>query len=186
MVMIFTEMRLQLILNNQMTNRYSLTILLIIGLIGCTNAKKEKQNRSVEVVNEIDMIRLTDLNGKPIQLREYQGKTVFINFWATWCRPCIQEMPSIKEMQNTLQNENIIVLMASNETPEQIKEFVSTRGYKFNFVRIENSEEMNVQALPTTFIYNEKGNLVFSETGSRKWNEKNNIDLILKIAKEND
>jgi peroxiredoxin len=45
---------------------------------------------------------------------------------------------------------------------------------------------MNVQALPTTFIFNKKGELVFSETGSRKWNEKNNIDLILKIAKEND
>jgi hypothetical protein len=45
---------------------------------------------------------------------------------------------------------------------------------------------MNVQALPTTFIFNSAGNLVFSETGFRKWDEKNNIDLILKIAKENE
>jgi hypothetical protein len=45
---------------------------------------------------------------------------------------------------------------------------------------------MNVQALPTTFIFNSAGNLVFSETGFRKWDGKNNIDLILKIAKENE
>jgi len=45
---------------------------------------------------------------------------------------------------------------------------------------------MNVQALPTTFIFNRKGKLVFSETGSRKWNEKSNIDMILKLRNENE
>ncbi|MDQ3682767.1 MAG: TlpA family protein disulfide reductase [Bacteroidota bacterium] len=169
-----------------MTYSYTIAVLLLIGLTGCTNEKKEKPNPSAEVVREIDMIRLTDLNGQSHPLKQYIGETIFINFWATWCKPCIQEMPSIKQMQNILQNENIIFLMASNESPEQIEEFINTRDYKFNFVRIENSEEMNVQALPTTFIFNKKGDLVFSETGSREWNKKDNIDLILKIAKEND
>jgi hypothetical protein len=95
-------------------------------------------------------------------------------------------MPSIEEAQNILQDEKIIFLMASGESAEQIKDFNTDHDYKFNYVRIENSEEMNVQALPTTFIFNPEGNLVFSETGFRKWDEKNNIDLILKIAKEND
>ncbi len=166
-----------------MTYSYTIAVLVLIGLTGCTNGKKEKPNPSAEVVREIDKIRLTDLNGQSHSLKQYLGKTIFINFWATWCKPCIQEMPSIKEMQNILQNENIIILMASNETPGQIKEFINTHDYKFNFVRIENSEEMNVQALPTTFIFNAEGNLVFSETGSREWNEQNNIDLILKISK---
>ncbi len=167
-----------------MTNSCGISIILLIGImIGCTNSTKEKPNSSTIVVRGIDKIRLTDLNGQSIHLKQYQGKTIFINFWATWCKPCIQEMPSIKEMQNSLQNENIIFLMASNESPEQIEEFASTHDYKFNFVRIENSEEMNVQALPTTFIFNPEGNLVFSETGSREWNEQNNIDLILKISK---
>ena len=166
-----------------MTNTYPIAVLLIIGLIGCINSSKKKPNSPANVIREIDMIRLTDLNGQSHSLKQYQGKTIFINFWATWCKPCIQEMPSITEMQNILQNENIIFLMASNESPEQIEEFINTRDYKFNFVRIENSEEMNVQALPTTFIFNKKGELVFSETGSREWNEQSNIDLILKISK---
>lgn len=93
-------------------------------------------------------------------------------------------MPTIEEVQNILQDEKIIFLMASNESAEQIKEFSKFHKYKFKYVRIENSEEMNVQALPTTFIFNPEGNMVFSETGYRKWDEKNNIDLILKIVKE--
>jgi len=183
----YTDMEFfNLKLNNQMTNTCPIAVLLIIGLIGCINSSKEKPNSSANVIREIDMIRLTDLNGQSVSLNQYQGKTIFINFWATRCKPCIQEMPSINETQNILQNENIIFLMASNESPEQIEEFTNTRDYKFNYVRIENSEEMNVQALPTTFIFNNKGDLVFSETGSRKWNEKNNIDLILKFAKDNE
>ncbi|MFN2457659.1 MAG: TlpA family protein disulfide reductase [Chitinophagaceae bacterium] len=169
-----------------MANIRVILSILFIGFIACNNRENEKQDSSSEVVREIDKIRLTDIKGQLHSLKQYEGKVILINFWATWCKPCIQEMPSIKEMQDILQNENIIFLMASNETPEQIKEFANTHDYKFNFVRIENSEEINVQALPTTFIFNKKGDLVFSETGSRKWNEKSNIDLILKIAKQND
>ena len=165
---------------------YAITIILLTGIIGCNNAAKEKPADSAKLNREIEKIKLTDFKGKPISLKQYQGKTIFINFWATWCKPCIKEMPSILEAQNILQKENIIFLLASSESVEQIEEFGNTNKYKFNYVRIENGEEMNVQALPTTFIFNRKGNLVFSETGSRKWNEKNNIDLILKIAKEND
>jgi thiol-disulfide isomerase/thioredoxin len=167
-----------------MRNSCLIAVLFIVGLIGCNNRKKEKLNTSTELIREIDMIRLTDLNGQSIHLKEYQGKTIFINFWATWCKPCIKEMPSIKEAQNILQNEKIIFLMASGESADQINEFSITHEYRFNYVIIENSEEMNVQALPTTFIFNKEGNLVFSETGYRKWDEKNNIDLILKIANE--
>lgn len=165
---------------------FGLAMLLYFGIFGCNGSKKEKQVSSADVIREIDKIRLTDLNDQSISLKQYEGKTLFINFWATWCKPCVKEMPSIAATQNLLQNENILFLLASNESAEEIEEFRKAHDYKFNFVRIENSEEMNIEALPATFIFNNKGNLVFSETGFRKWNEKNNIDLILKIAKQND
>lgn len=167
-----------------MKNSFAVIVVLFIGLIGCNDTIKEKPASSPQLIREIDKIRLTDLNGQTISLKQHKGKIIFINFWATWCKPCIKEMPSILEAQNILQKENIIFLLASNESVEQIEEFSNTNKYKFNYVRIENGEEMNVQALPATFIFNREGNLVFSETGSRKWDETNNIDLILKIVKE--
>ncbi|HEV8081228.1 MAG TPA: TlpA disulfide reductase family protein [Chitinophagaceae bacterium] len=166
--------------------RTHFAVIILILLIGCNDSLKEKSVPTSQLMREIDKIRLTDLQGHAVSINQYKGKTIFINFWATWCKPCIQEMPSIKEAQHILQKENIIFLMASDESTEQIKDFSNTHEYKFNYVRIENSEEMNVQALPTTFIYNNNGKLVFSETGSRKWNDKNNIDLILKIANANE
>ncbi len=169
-----------------MMRNYIIAIIMFNGLCGCINKSQEEPNASAETIRAIDKIKLTDLNGQAINLKEHQGKTIFINFWATWCKPCIQEMPFIEEAQRTFQNENILFLLASSESAEQIEEFISNHNYNFNYVRIENSEEMNVQALPTTFIFNRKGDLVFSETGFRQWSEKQNIDLIKKIVKQND
>ncbi len=169
-----------------MTKRHAIIVALLIWITGCNDLAQDKPTSPPQLVPEIDKIKLSDIKGQAVSLQQYKGKTIFINFWATWCKPCIQEMPSIAGAQNILQNENIIFLLASGESAQQIEEFSSTNKFKFNYVKIENSEEMNVQALPTTFIYNKRGNLVFSETGARKWDEKKNIDMIIKISQEND
>lgn len=134
----------------------------------------------------LNKVRLTDLNEKPINLEQYKGKTVFINFWATWCKPCMEEMPSIEKAQTILQNKNVVFLMASTETADQTRDTRMQHPFNFNYTRIENLEELNVQALPTTFIFTPKGTLVFSETGSRNWAEISNIDLIQKINSQNE
>lgn len=95
-------------------------------------------------------------------------------------------MPFIENAQNILEKEEVIFLMASSETVEEINEFKMKNNYKFTFTRIENSEELDIQALPTTYIFNAEGNLVFSEMGSRKWDDSININMIRKIANKND
>ncbi len=136
---------------------------------------------SIPSSREIDKIRLTDLKNQPIDLAKYKGKVIFINFWAAWCKPCIKEMPSIEKAQEILRNEEIVFLLANEESTDQINSFRDSNSYNFNYVRIENSEELNIQVLPTTFIYNADGDLVFSEMGYRKWDEQNNIDTLIKI-----
>lgn len=131
-------------------------------------------------------VQLKDLNNQPVDLEKYKGKTVFLNFWATWCKPCIAEMPSIQNAQQLLQNEEIVFMLASAEDATEIALFKQARSYNFNYVRVENSEALGIVALPTTFIYDAKGKLVFSETGVRKWDDKDNIDLVSNIANEND
>ena len=128
-----------------------------------------------------DKARLTDLESKAIDLGQYKGKTIFLNFWATWCKPCIAEMPSIQKARDILQHEEVVFLLASAESTEEIKLFRTAHNYPFNYTRIENSEELNIQGLPTTFIFDQKGQLVFAEMGARKWDEKANIDMVLKI-----
>lgn len=165
-----------------MKNIWIAIFLILTTLNGCNERSKEKPAPSSGLIRDIDKIRLTDMNGQSLSLKQYSGKTIFLNFWATWCKPCVQEMPSVKEAQNILKDKGVIFLLASDESLEQIQEFSNSHDYKFNYVRIENPEEMNVQTLPTTFIFNSRGEKVFMEAGARQWNEKNMIDTILKIV----
>jgi thiol-disulfide isomerase/thioredoxin len=97
---------------------------------------------------------------------KYIEKTIFLNIWATWCKPCFEEIPSIVKAQNLLRNENVVFLLASAETIEEIVTFRKLHTYPFNYVQIQNSEELGVQGLPTTLIFNKKGKLVFLNQGT--------------------
>jgi len=133
--------------------------------------------------SEIKKVKLAELNGERMDLSDFKGKIVFINYWATWCGPCIKEMPTIELAQGSLKDEEVVFLIASNEDNEEIEEFMKRRPYKFHYVRLLNMEELKITALPTTHIYDRDGNLQFSETGARDWNEPNNLKLILNPTK---
>jgi thiol-disulfide isomerase/thioredoxin len=163
-----------------MKNIHKAWFILLIGLFACNETNNNKPVPENVPERQYDRIKLVDLHNRPIDLKQYHGKTIFINFWATWCKPCIQEMPSIENIQNIMRNENIVFLMASSENAEEIDAFRKDNSFKFNYVRVENSEALNIQALPTTVIYNTEGKLVFSEIGNRKWDEENSIDLLRK------
>lgn len=153
-----------------MTKR-SKVFLLIFGaalfLFGCS------QNQS-----EMDKIKLQTLDGTPISMSEFKNKTVFINFWATWCKPCIQEMPTIAKAQEELKD--VVFLFPSNEAVELIQEFRERKSFDFNYVQVQNLEALNIQALPTTFIFSPDGKLKFSEAGFRDWSTAENLALITK------
>jgi len=167
-----------------MINIPKISVALLFGIFGCNGGDKDKTASNTGKNLEIDKIRLKDLNEQPINLEKYKGKTVFLNFWATWCKPCIEEMPTIEKAQNILWKEDVVFLLASGESAEEIDAFRNAHDYEFNYVRIENSEELNIQTLPTTFIFGPEGKLVFSEMGYRKWDEKNNIEMIRKIKND--
>ena len=150
-------------------------------MISCGEPTQEKEAPPVQRQTATSKIKLTSLNDEPVTLEQFKGKTVFINFWATWCRPCLQEMPSIRRAKELLTNTDVIFLFASDESNDQISEFEKRHKYNFSYVKSANIAELNIESLPTTWIFSPKGELVFSETGFRQWDDKNNIEMILKI-----
>jgi len=166
---------------------YKISLFLLIALYACGDATGPKDIIKEEAALQKSTIAhpiLTDLNDQPIDLEKYKGKTVFINFWATWCKPCREEMPSIQEAMKRLKDDKIEFFFASDETTEQIEEFKAAHNYSFNYVKVENLSEINIMGLPTTFIFNPNGELVFSEMGYRKWDDEANINLILNKAEQ--
>jgi thiol-disulfide isomerase/thioredoxin len=158
-------------------------IVLLFIAASCSDSKRKESRSISSSQTEIEKVKLTSLKGMAIDMKQYNGKVVFINFWATWCKPCREEMPSIQEAMKVLKNEKIEFFFASDETTEQIEEFKAGHEYSFNYVKVESLSELNIMGLPTTFIFDPNGELVFSEMGYRKWDDRANIDLLLKIAK---
>lgn len=169
-----------------MTTIQNIICVILFGLISCNSANKTNPVAIPQPDKEIDKIKLTNLKNEPVDLNHYAGKIIFINIWATWCKPCVEEMPSLEKAQEILQNENVVFLFASAETIDEIEAFRKLHSFPFNYVQIQNSEEVGIEGLPTTFIFSKNGRLVFSESGYRKWDDKNNIDTILKIINTNE
>jgi thiol-disulfide isomerase/thioredoxin len=152
--------------------------LLLISAMSCVNKSPDQSAEADVGPISRGTVRVTELSGERLDLSQYEGKVVFINVWATWCAPCVREIPSIARVRQQFDDSRIEFLLASNETHEQIRQFVNEAFGDTHVVRLENFEELGVQAMPTTFIFDSHGELVFSETGLRLWDEKSSIDLL--------
>jgi len=111
-----------------------------------------------------------DMDGKPVKLADYAGKKVFVNFWASWCAPCIKEIPSINRAATALANENFVFLLASDESLDTIKNFLLDRGFAGNFVKMDGFVgSVGVDVMPTSVLYDEHGAVVRSWQGASAW-----------------
>lgn len=160
-----------------------LSLFLVMSTVSCgTKTKEEKAELPAEIVDRIDLI---DLEGKEINISELKGKTIFLNFWATWCRPCIAEMPDIDEAAKMLGTDEFVFIAASDESIDKIRDYVEDVDYTFQFVKSKRSVfDMEIMALPTTIIINKAGKIVYNEVGARKWNSNTELDRLRKIASE--
>ncbi len=104
---------------------------------------------------------LADLDGNQVSLSDLRGKTVFINFWATWCGPCRVEMPEIEAIHQQYKDKDVVVLGVDIlETEGEVRQFVEEGGYSWTFV-IDTTGEVTasyqVLAIPTSFFIDKEG-----------------------------
>ncbi len=146
------------------------------ALLGCGNSGTSTEESKTKEVGE--QIKLTDLDGNAIELSQYKGKVVFLNIWATWCAPCIKEMPSIEAASKALGDE-VVFLLASDESVEKIQAFKSKKSFDLNFIKLNsNLEQLGVYALPATFVFDKNGKIAFEEKGMRDWSSPESLKLL--------
>jgi thiol-disulfide isomerase/thioredoxin len=114
---------------------------------------------------------LSGLKGETVDFNEFKGQVVLVNFWATWCPPCIAEMPSYQDLYNDYKDKMVFVFVA-NDDPKKVKKFIADKGYQLPvFLQITKApDELLSNSLPTTFIIDKTGKIVVDKTGAADWN----------------
>lgn len=125
---------------------------------------------------------LNDLAGKPFRLSDYRGKIMLLNFWATWCPPCREEMKSLDSLYKRYKTYNLIILAVSlDRTPEKARQFIKEIAPSFPVLYDYNarvSQKYNVFSIPTTFLIDKKGRIVDIFFGEQNWTSKKLIQKI--------
>lgn len=140
-------------------------------------AAREKQRNELAkaMLNEVaPRFALKDLEGKEVSLESLRGKIVVLDFWATWCGPCIESMPAMKSAQEKLQAKGDVVFLFVDtwESGEKQKEnadnFMKKNNYPFHVLLDEENKvvaEFKVQGIPTKFVIDKRGNIRFRSVG---------------------
>ncbi len=104
---------------------------------------------------------LVDLEGNQVSLSDFRGKTVFVNFWATWCPPCRAEMPEIEAVYQEYKDKGVVVIGVDILEPEDVvRQFVEQGGYSWTFVLDATggvSDDYRITAIPTSFFIDREG-----------------------------
>lgn len=116
--------------------------------------------------------QMEDMNGNTVNFQDCQGNVIFLNLWATWCPPCVGEMPGIQDLYDTFKDhEDISFLLVSNENQDKVKAFLDKRGYTFPVftTRYQSPEVFLSQSIPTTFVISKNGIIKIKEKGAVNW-----------------
>ena len=114
---------------------------------------------------------LMGMDGETHTLEDLKGKFVLVNFWATWCNPCKVEMPLLEKLHQTLKSEKFTVLgLHVGPGPENIEEFKKLKPISFPiYVDMDLEVNWGVPGLPTTFLMNPEGKLIYRAVGKREF-----------------
>lgn len=128
---------------------------------------------------------LQSLDGKRLDFADLKGKTVFLNLWATWCPPCIAEMPDIHKLYQTVDHDKVkFVMLSLDKDPQKAVKFIKRKGYGFP-VYTQNGPLPNAyssRSIPTTFVISPQGKIVVKHSGMAAYNTSKFKNLLAKIS----
>ncbi|WP_158837645.1 TlpA family protein disulfide reductase [Polaribacter sp. L3A8] len=176
----------------------NIVFVIIIGLLIIPKTRQQiqiglqtviaKLSPSIKKVEDAKLVsgyhwNLKDLEGNSYNLNEAKGKVILVNMWATWCPPCIAEMPSLQALYNDY-GDKIEFILVSNESQDVIASFLKKKNYNFKAYSplTVPPTTFKVKSIPRTFLLDKEGQIIIDETGAANWNSikvRETIDKLL-------
>lgn len=156
-------------------------LLCLTILLSCHTGVNERK-----IITDLESVQLktlfVDLNNNPVDITQYKGKRIVLNYWATWCGPCIKEMPALKIAEDLLENHNYTFLLVSDETISKISDFKMNKKFDFNYLKsVKSIETLGIYSLPTSYIFDENGKKIETIVGTISWDSEQIIEKLKKI-----
>ena len=161
---------------------YTKKIFLItfLFLISC-KSNNTKKNSLTDLDSLQSKSSFINLSKKEVDLNLFSNKKIILNYWATWCGPCVKEMPDLMIAEKKLKDSDVSLFLVSDEDVSVISKFVDNNPYTLNFLKSNVSNEMlGVYSLPTTILFDNKGNKVETIVGVLDFSDENLINKFLK------
>lgn len=131
---------------------------------------------------------LKDLKGNQVTLKNFKGRVVFLNFWATWCPPCRREMPSMERLYKQLKDRDFTMLAVDmQESEKRVRAFISEFSLSFPVLLDLNgdiSSLYGIVGLPTTYIIDREGKIIGKAVGPRDWSSQESKQLFQSLLKK--
>jgi thiol-disulfide isomerase/thioredoxin len=164
-------------------------ILAVIGIVGAitvqkpqapapgaTTATKSPVSRFAPIEGDFTVVAPVDGTGQPADMAPYRGKVLLVNLWATWCAPCIKELPSLGALQRELGGDQfrVVTIAVDERDPAKIEPFLASHGADNLPVLIDRDRTIEkvaqVIALPTSLLVDREGTVKAMVTGDACWN----------------
>lgn len=179
--------------------------MLALLAVGCNTAVKEQSSNdsianksNTEEVTEAKLVEkansinasFKNINGETVSLQDLKGKVVVMNFWATWCPPCIAEMPSLQKLHEELKAEKDIVFMAIevDQDIDKAAKFMAKNKYTLPLYTVdaELPEELMSNSIPMTVIFAKNGDIIGKQVGMMDFKSEKLKQGLIDLTKENE
>ena len=123
-------------------------------------------------------------DGQLVNLKDYKGQVILINNWATWCPPCVAEMPSLVRLYPEYKDK-VVFLFVAQDKPEKVAVFLNKNSWHIPvyYMQTNPPEKLQSSSIPTTFVIDKQGHIVVKKTGAADWNSGQVHKILDKLVK---
>ena len=159
---------------------------MIRGLLKIGFLNPTIEPKAVPATIDLGDIKFKDAKGKIISLADGKGKVIFLNFWATWCPPCLAEMPSVNRFYEQFKNEDVIFIMVDADGDfAKSQAYMDRKAYQLPVYAFASDIPKSIfkGSLPTTLVFDKKGRISFQGEGAANYASKKFTDFVKVLLK---